>query len=616
MTKSELTYALGWAAAIMAVTLVPYLIAWWVTPVGAVYPWLLFNSDDQGVYYAWMRQARDGHLLFRNLFTNEPQGAAYVHLYFLVLGWVSRLTGLEIPIVYHAARCLFGVVTLVLAYRFAAFFTGDVFARRCAFWTIALSAGLGWLFWSDHSNLSEPIDVWQPEALTFASLYAIGLFPVSLALLLGFVVCMLLAEDRGWKWAAGAGVCGLLLGNTHSYDMIALAAVWAGYLAARWIVTRRFPAREFGLAALAGIIASPSVAYMAWLYLSEPVFRARADTATWSKGPGTYLLGYGLLVPLAVWGGRLLWRGHRPGAWGAGLAPSDGVSDTPPGTFDPRPQGAMRHSSAEGGDWDRTGREGPPYDLAPQPSPVERRSTLHAPLSTTHVLPIVWCVVGIAVVYLPFAFQRKLIEGYHFPLALLAGIAVAELARRVGGRTGRPAASPLVAGLFIALLSVSHFQWMRRDVAVALGEGVTSNKTPVWWPESQVHAWEWLGKNSPPDATLLQEPTWGGLAPTYSGRRIYAGHWGETPDFAGKIREVRPFFAGRISSEERLRFLREKRIGYVLVGPMERSIAEQNSGLRLSGSLEREPFLEAVFREGQTPQDETVLYAVRPGAAG
>lgn len=281
VSKRELQYAFGWSAAIMLLTCVPYVLVWWYTPLGSVFPWALFNSDDQGVYFAWLRQAADGNLLFRNLFTAEPQRGIYFHLYFLALGQLARLPGIDVPLASQIGRVVFGVVTLVLVYRLGAFFTPAPFTRRCIFWTTAFSSGMGWLFWKDREIQNTPaVDVWQPEALTFASLYTIGLFAVSLALMLGVVVCLLLAEERGRRWAVGAGLCGLLLGNIHSYDVIHLTAVWSAYLLARWVVGRRFPARAVGLALIAAVVAAPSVVYMAWLYATEPVFKARADTAT------------------------------------------------------------------------------------------------------------------------------------------------------------------------------------------------------------------------------------------------------------------------------------------------------------------------------------------------
>jgi hypothetical protein len=550
--KRELQYAVSGALGIMALTCISYVIVWWFTPLDAVFPGLLYNSDDHGVYFAWMRQAESGRLLFRNLFTTEPQRGVYFHLYFLLLGWLARLPGIEIPIAYHLGRVLFGTVTLVLVYRLATLFTADIFTRRCMFWVTALSGGLGWTVWRDRASVTLPVDVWQPEALTFASLYTNGLFCVSLALMLGVVICLLVAETRGPRWAVAAGLCGLLLGNVHSYDVIHLTAAWTAYLLLRWIVGNRFPARELRLALLAALVASPSVAYMAWLYLAEPVFKARADTATWSPAPHLYLIGYGLLVPLAIQGGVLLWR------------------DGPPGVKDP------------GGH----------------------------PLRT--LLPMGWAAAGILIAYAPFAFQRKMVMGEHLPLGLLAGIAVACLSRRAAGRLSRPRLAGAIAALITVLLSVSSILYVVRDVRVAFTDGVTSTGThPVYWPKGTIAAFEWARRHTDPGSALLTWPMTGVLGPSYAGRAVYAGHWGETPRYSSRLPEAFAFYWGLWSSEERRQFLKDRGITHVLWSPLDRFYAQawaaaQKQAVPPPRPLGTEPFLVPVFTGA-----DAILYAVR-----
>src|SRR4029453_12623941 len=58
--RSEYRFALAVAVGVMAVTCLPCLICWYATPPGGVFPGVLTNADDHGVYFAWMRQARDG----------------------------------------------------------------------------------------------------------------------------------------------------------------------------------------------------------------------------------------------------------------------------------------------------------------------------------------------------------------------------------------------------------------------------------------------------------------------------------------------------------------------------------------------------------------------------
>ncbi len=366
VTRGEYGFALRAAILIVALTCVPYLLAWYATPEGLFYPGILHNADDHGVYFAWMRQAHDGHFFLRNLFTNEPQHGQYVHLWFWLLGTAARLTELSIPLVYHVARCLAGVAVLVLVYRLAAHFTEDRFTRQTIFWTTALSAGLGWWRWSEKVDHGLPVDTWQPEAFTFHSLYTNGLFAISLALMLGVVVGLLLAERRGkLLYAAAAGVCGLLLANVHTYDVISLALVWAVYLAVS-LLDPAARGRRWRAALVAALVALSGVAYQVYYYRLETVWQKRIAVRTPSPDLELYLWGYGLLLPLALLGALVLLRS--------------------------RPLRAAPH----------------------------------------HLLPLVWIGAGFAAIYLPVAFQRKLVMGLHFPIALLAGIGLARWSDALG----------------------------------------------------------------------------------------------------------------------------------------------------------------------------------------
>lgn len=551
VTKPELKWAVLWSVVVMAITAVPYVVMWWYTPLHAFYPWILFNGDDHAVYYAWIRQAHDGHWLFRNLFTLEPQRGIYFHAYFLLLGLLSRAPFLGIEGADQLGRSLFGIITLVLVYRLAAFFTTDVFTRRVVFWISAVSGGFGWLFWHRTVTFLDPVDSWQPEAFTFASLYTNGLFCVSLALMLGIVIALLLAEERGQtRWALAAGACGFLLANIHTYDLFHLTAAWVSFFLVRWLLTRRFPREQLRAACIAAAVTLPSFAYMYWFYKTEPVFSKRVEVPTLTPGPLLYLLGYGLLAPLAIAGGAILARHWR-----------DRREDTP--------------------------------------------------LSGRLLLPLTWCVAGYLVAYAPVAFQRKLVMGLHFPLALLAGLALAELCRRVAKRTGTPLLAGVTAAVVIATSAITMVRFMVRDVQTGLTHNMTSTGIhPVYWDESEIAAFEWLRTHTPASATLMTFPHNGVLAPAYADRAVFAGHWGETPDYAEKMKVAVPFYWGGLDSRTRRRFLEMSGIRYVLDSRLDReyTVASASNPHRYPPPrpLSTEPFLKPVFH-----QDETTLYEVR-----
>jgi hypothetical protein len=121
-------------------------------------------------------------------------------------------------------------------------------------------------------------------------------------------------------------------------------------------------------------------------------------------------------------------------------------------------------------------------------------------------LIIAWAVAGSVVLLIPVSFQRKMIEGLHLPLCLLAGLTVASLARwltrglRAQGRhkqAGERVVLTVVAVAVFALPSNALF------VADCLGRLKSNNlelagvlQPPLYLSEGETKALEWLRDNS------------------------------------------------------------------------------------------------------------------------
>jgi hypothetical protein len=202
------------------------------------------------------------------------------------------------------------------------------------------------------------------------------------------------------------------------------------------------------------------------------------------------------------------------------------------------------------------------------------------------------------------AFQRKMVMGVHFPLALLAGVGISGLTWLLYPR-GTPSVRRALAALVVAATAITPVLFVRRDIELALDGNVTSTGIhPVWWPAADFAAMNWMGAHLPGDAVILGNPLGTLLIPATSGRAVYAGHWGETPDFQEKFNEARHYFSGE-DPEWGDQFLRVNRITHVIYGEPERTLSRL---LESNGHPGFQPVapLEPVFRSG-----ETVVYAVR-----
>ena len=258
--------------------MLPYLYGFSISH-GRQFLWLGYNLDDSCVYLSWMRQAADGAPNTLNLFTTDPQHGIAPNPLFWTLGHIAGVCRLPLIAVYHLARLVLGFALLMLVWELIVALIANRQSQRNAFLFVCFSAGLGWLplWWSQ--PLPGPIDTWQPEAITFLSLYLSPLFCFSMFLQVAVVYLLLRAQRTGSTGTAlFAGLCGFLLGLTHTYDVITMAAIWLTYLVALTVkaLLAKDSVRGIGIgwlqALLAGLITLPAVAYIAFQLKSEAVF--------------------------------------------------------------------------------------------------------------------------------------------------------------------------------------------------------------------------------------------------------------------------------------------------------------------------------------------------------
>ncbi|MGC8669512.1 MAG: hypothetical protein ACP5VE_15500 [Chthonomonadales bacterium] len=553
------------AIAVLAITSLPYLFGWFLQgarPELGRFSWLAFNLDDGCVYLSWLRQAADGAVFQRNLFTTEPQMARQVNLFFYFLGSIARITHLPPIALWHAARIGLGFAFLALVYRFLQRTLSDCRAQRPAYLLVCFSAGLGWMpgLWQN-AGIQGPVDVWQPEAITFLSVYLNPLFIAAQILMVSTMLFLLRARDA---WPAprpviGAGLCGFLLGNIHTYDVITLAAVWTTFLLVQAVRTRRMEASWWLPALFAGIPTAISTGYTAYLLFTERVFAQRAEVPTLSGPIGNIILGYGLVLVFAALGAGCLIAKGRGGACLPIAIPPDGA-------------------------W----------------------------------LFGVWAVVGLAVPYAPVAFQRKLIMGEHLALAALAGVGLSVLLQRARGR-----AYGLLLAALVAATSVTNVRFLLRDAAAfAQNRAQSGIQRPYLYP-GEAAALDWIRKNTPagvpiqplpwvaltPDGKVaVVDTTVAAFAPGLTGHPVNAGHWGETPDFPEAIGRWRQFLLPTTPDGARIQLLRSTGVRYILFTQKEPGTWAQGDDRILQWFRSHPPDYLRIIPEASNPDAD--VYAV------
>ena len=210
-----------------------------------------------------------------------------------------------------------------------------------------------------------------------------------------------------------------------------------------------------------------------------------------------------------------------------------------------------------------------------------------------HFLAI-WAVVQLALVYAPFPFQRRLLQGLEFPLVMLSVPALAALRKAMRRKPWYDGAFALTYGTFLAAAvflpsSVS---------AIARSLDAYGQRPPsaFYFDADQSAALAWLRQNTGEDAVILSSMGNGNDVSGWAVRRVYLGHWANTIDLSRKMGEAAAFF-GTMSSAERSAFAAAHGITHVFEGPAER---------KFGGSLGGDPAFSAVFRSG-----DITIYAPR-----
>lgn len=194
------------------------------------------NPQDGNSYLAKMRLGWQGEWRFQLPYSLETGDGAYLFLFYILLGHLSRITSLPILLVFHLARILSSallVYAIVRLYRrWSADFSPGAFLYLTAL-TI-FGSGLGWvaaLFGVYTSDLT------VPEAYPFLSMFVNPHFPLGLGMLL--IYLDLFSGGLKWRQAPFLFLFGGILAIIQPFSIVIAAVITAGFILWQWKDIRR-----------------------------------------------------------------------------------------------------------------------------------------------------------------------------------------------------------------------------------------------------------------------------------------------------------------------------------------------------------------------------------------
>jgi hypothetical protein len=176
---------------------------------------------------------------------------------------------------------------------------------------------------------------------------------------------------------------------------------------------------------------------------------------------------------------------------------------------------------------------------------------------------LLWVVFSVALCYLPFWFQRKLIFGAHVPVCILAAISADRFLSRIARKRMRRWALAGSAILLLPLM-VSTQCGMLQDDQSFVGQ---NDEGAYYISDDLLGALKFLKHNSQPNDIVFATKSTSRFIPSYSGNTVVWGHWAMAVDQKQRTKWAMDVFDGRagLDVDERRREFWDAGIRFIFV---------------------------------------------------
>jgi hypothetical protein len=565
VSRRELTLAILWSIFIVLLTSAPY-VAGQLGANGRYFSGLVSAVDDGNVYLQWIRQCADGSLTLSNQYSADEGKGLSFNVFLLVVGRASRLLHTTPPQAFSAARVIAGCLCLVAFFLLASAFSSNPAFRWTALMLVSLSAGFGWLIDGLYPAALPPV---QPIDYGPRWLYqpeAITFVSILVNPLFAFSLALMCFSL----------LCALRGADTGRVRWALLAGLCLMVLAN--VHTYDVPIVHLTI--------------IAWLVMAVATKRLRLPRA---------LLLYAIMFVMTLPAG--VWQWHVMQADPLYRAKAQTPTLARPYLDYVVGYGLPWLLAAVGIGW---------LALA---KPFERPRL-------AYLIP--WVVIASGIIYLPVPWQRKMAEGMHFPICLLASVT---LVMALGGRLARAYPTPRAADIrlfllvaFVAVASmpsnVMFYADCLRNVRTNNADLAYAMMPPIYLEPGEYAAMQELAKRGTSRDVVLASSMMGSYIPALTRCRVVAGHWGEsayvTPARGGGWKRepfesyampaVLRFYSPTVTPLEQAATLMAFNVTYVFCGPVENRLYAARSGGSPDDAADREllelPILHKVYSQG------------------
>ncbi len=182
------------------------------------------------------------------------------------------------------------------------------------------------------------------------------------------------------------------------------------------------------------------------------------------------------------------------------------------------------------------------------------------------ILLLSWVGATFSLLYLPFFFQRRFIEGVHLPLSIFAAIGLISL----GDYAGKFFKFSAQRNSFVIIGFLGVFVLMLSSLSVTIAQisAISKDNPNAYYYHllpQEIEGMNWIKQYSSKQDVILTNWFYGNLLPGLTGRKVFLGHKVQTPYFDEKIDRIN-FFLKDEDPETGQAFLKENQIAYIYLG--------------------------------------------------
>lgn len=478
----------------------------------------LASPTDANTYLSFMNQAKEGHVLFTNMYTSEDVPYILLRPTYLIAGWVAYITSLPNVFAYHLFRIIGILLFIFFLNKLISLYFKSKKERFVILLLCLFASGFGFILRILDLFIRKDyisIDVWVADANNFLILLGHPHTIFSIAFMAAGAYYFL-------KWNKSLQIHDIIksaffafvLGFEHLYSVITLCLSIGIFILIQFISKKQIHWKKVRhLLIFAAIVIIPFI-YTFVVFTRFPSFESWNMQNMLDTPKIPYVIaGYGLMFIALIL--TILSKNKetkKEEAW----------------------------------------------------------------------FMVYWILTVFILIYSPFNIQRKFLEGVHIPFGIVTGIFLfallrPKLSKTLDGNKASYAIFLLVAFMLLTNIYIYTVQLTSLDN----GRGYFPYSVNRYLYNEEVEALKWLSSNSEPDAVILSAYNIGNYIPSYMNRKVYLGHWAQTIDFEKKAKEVNDFYKGEKSLPNGVKYVwygvDEKRLNQNFIQPYNSKIAYQNS---------------------------------------